>query len=143
MQLDVLTELGIPFKTLDGEYSFRDIDHIYSQSAVAFVAFPEAFGVPIVQLQRHGSMIASPHQSWVKRHAMRCLGHVYDEAGDVGMFTENFLHYPSAEKLKLRLHALRQTFDPGRVRATLSSEQAKFVEGDLDALSAAIAAFSS
>ena len=138
VQVDALKALNIPYETLAREYSFVEIDQVYSRSAVAFVAFPEAFGVPIVQLQRHGSVIASPNPHWVKRHALRPAGHVFDEAGDAKHFSENFVFYKSADELKQKLVTLRANFSPRAVASRFGLQHESFIHGRLDVLRLAV-----
>ncbi|QSA97946.1 hypothetical protein [Methylococcus sp. EFPC2] len=131
MQEKVLEALKIPTIELRGEYSFREIDQIYAQVGLAFVAFHEAFGIPIVQMQNHGASIASPHPGWVKRHILRENGHVYDETRDREAFSNNFIFYASEEELTEKIARLRASFNPWESRQTLVDKQAGFVNGSL------------
>ena len=129
VQQRVLRRLGIDTITLEGEYSYEDIEKAYQQSCVAFVACHEAFGLPIVQLQHYGSYIASPERAWVMRHALLPPGANYCESPDV-RFTENFCFYQDEDELAGRLEYLRAGFDPSTVRARLLQQQPEFVEGN-------------
>jgi hypothetical protein len=129
IQLEALRRAGIAHETLSGEYTFAEI------------AFPEAFGVPVVQLQRHGCLVAAPHPHWVKRHALRPAGHVFDEARDRGAFSRNFLFYDGVEDLAARLAQARDRFDAGAAAAQLQRRQPHFVHGRPEALQAALAHF--
>ena len=143
IQKEALQFLKVPIIELNREYTFREIDDIYSQVGIAFVAFPEAFGLPIVQLQHHGAYIASPHPEWVKRHALRADGHVFNPLLDHSTFTDNFILYESKEALIQKLLFLMQNFNPWDVRSTLLAKQANFVHGNLEKLSEALRRFSS
>lgn len=140
-QLEALRRTGIAHETLAGEYTFAEIDAVYARAGVAFVAFPEAFGVPVVQLQRHGCLVAAPHPHWVKRHALRPAGHVFDEAGDRDAFSENFLFYDGGDDLAARLTQARDQFDASAAAARLLHQQPHFVRGRTEALQAALTHF--
>jgi len=141
IQKDALLSLKVPIIELDGEYSFREIEAIYSQVGVAFIAFPEAFGLPIVQLQYHGAYIASPNPSWIKRHALRPKGHVFDPVLDQLTFTKNFILYNSKETLIQKLSEIMYNFNPWDTRITLLEKQSHFVHGNLAELSKALRSF--
>jgi hypothetical protein len=142
IQKEALQFLKVPIIELDREYTFREIDDIYSQVGIAFIAFPEAFGLPIVQLQYHGAYIASPRPTWIKRHALRTKGHVFDPDLDRSAFTDNFILYDSKEDLIQKLSSLMQNFNPWQVRKILLAKQANFVHGNLGELSEAMRRFS-
>lgn len=141
IQKEALQFLDIPIIELDSEYTFQEIDAIYSRVGIAFVAFPEAFGLPITQLQYHGAYIATPQLSWVKRHALRPKHHVFDPDLDRNAFTDNFITYDSKEALIEKLSDLKQNFNPWQARKTLLAHQANLVHGNLEELSEALRHF--
>lgn len=140
-QKEALISLKIPIIELNSEYSFLEIEAIYSQVGVAFIAFPEAFGLPIVQLQYHGAYIASPNPLWIKRHAIKTKGHVLDSVLDQSIFTSNFVLYESKENLIQKLSEIRHNFNPWDARITLLEKQPHFVHGNLAELSKALHSF--
>jgi hypothetical protein len=136
VQIEALQELGVPYFSLGGEYTFDGIASQYHRAALAFVAFPEAFGVPIAQLQQLGSLIASPHKHWVKRHALLPNGTVFNEAD--APFTDNFVFYNGKSDLKTRIAATRANYRPATVSLRFRSLQPALNTGDLDALRCAM-----
>ena len=137
VQESAIERAGIPVTRLDGEYTFEQIERVYSQTGIAFVAFPEAFGVPIVQLQRYGAHIGSPHREWVKRHALLCDRSAYYETAEPA-FTDNFVIYHSEQELVDRLVQLRETASPESARQRLLRTQPGYCSGNLEQLRAAL-----
>lgn len=137
LQLAVLKELKIKTIILDGEYSFDEISHIYDQANIYFVAFPEAFGVPIAQLQNNGCYIASPETDWVKRHAKNQTCSFTDNY-DKNQFSSNFLFYDSYQELLESVDVLKQTYRAEDVQECFSREQPSFKYGDTTILSNAL-----
>ena len=128
LQLAALKALDIKTIYLGGEYDFEEINRVYDQANIYFVAFPEAFGVPIVQLQNSGAYIASPSTDWVKRHAK--------EAGDLvhvnfnkNLFSNNFIFYDSYQELLTRLEYIRQHYKAEDIQKRFSQEQPNFKHG--------------
>jgi hypothetical protein len=141
MQIRVLESLGVPVRVLDGEYSFDEIEQEYNRVSLAFVAFPEAFGVPIVQLQYAGAVIASPEAVWVKRHALLPSGSAWaDVTGPA--FTDNFLIYANEQDLHRRVAQLRDEWSPETVRQRLLDFQPAYVNGNVAELKRALEQFS-
>ncbi len=89
VQIEAIDELQLSRYSLDHEYTFAEMVREYDKAAVAFLAFPEAFGVPIAQLQQRGALIAAPHSFWARRHAQLPTGSVFSEKS--ARFTENFI----------------------------------------------------
>ena len=140
VQDSALHRLGINTIRLQGEYTYEEIEKLYQQSSVAFVAFPEAFGVPIVQLQHYGSYISSPERSWIMRHALLPAGAAYfSEASP--RFTENFCFYHDEEELIELLDKLRSTYDPSIVRSRFLNYQLEYSQGNLSKLWEALCRF--
>jgi hypothetical protein len=137
MQLKALKELEIKTIHLEGEYTFDEISRIYDQANVYFVAFPEAFGVPIVQLQNSGAYIASPSTDWVKRHANGHEKLIYGDF-DKHQFSENFIFYNSYQELLISLEEIRENYKSVDVQNRFSHEQPYFKYGDTKTLSRAI-----
>lgn len=140
IQERVLKSLNISTTILEGEYSFAEIEKIYQSACVTFVASPEAFGVPIVQVQHYGSYIASPKPSWVKRHALLLEGTVFYDV-DAPEFTDNFIFYEDEDHLAKILTNLQRSYDAVTVRSRLLENQPSFCKGNLDVLWAAIRSF--
>ena len=140
VQESALRQLGIRTINLQGEYTYDEIEKAYQQSAIAFIASPEAFGIPIVQLQHYGSYIASPERSWAMRHALLPAGAAFfDEASP--RFTNNFCFYHNKDELIERLERLRVTYDASMVRSCFLEYQLEYVQGNLAKLWEAICHF--
>lgn len=140
IQENALRRLGIRTLRLKGEYSYAEIEKIYQQTSIGFVSSPEAFGIPIVQLQHYGAYIASPDRMWVMRHALLPPGAAYfnEPTHD---FTENFCFYRDEEDLTGRLNDLMKRYDPSIVRGRFLKFQPEYAQGDLDILWEAIRRF--
>lgn len=136
IQYRALQKLGIKTISLDQEYTFEEIENIYRNINITFLAFPEAFGVPICQLQAYGSVIASPHKIWAKRHILS------DKKSDVfsehSTFSENFLFYKDESEIIEKLSALTENFDAKTVRSRFINQQPELYHGNSDMLEAAI-----
>lgn len=137
LQLAALKALNIKTIYLDGEYNFNEISRIYDQANIYFVAFPEAFGVPIVQLQNSGCYIVSPSTDWIKRHAN---GHQNIMCNNLNkhLFSKNFVFYDSYQELVSSLEEIRRSYKAVDVQNRFSHEQPHFKYGDTQALSKAI-----
>ena len=134
-QLAALRAVGMPDFSLQGEYSFSEIVTEYQRTSVAFLAFPEAFGVPIAQLQNQGALIASPQRHWAKRHALLPAGSVFQ---DDAPFTENFIFYDGEQDLAQQLQARVAGADPAAVAQRFRTQQPHLAEGRLPALREAL-----
>jgi hypothetical protein len=140
IQENALRRRGIKSIRLKGEYSYIEIERIYQQTCIAFVSCPEAFGVPIAQLQHYGSYIASPDRMWVMRHALLPPGAAYfDESSP--KFTDNFCFYRDEEDLTERLAGLMKDYDPSAVRGRFLKHQPTYSQGNLNVLWEAIRQF--
>lgn len=135
LQLDALAKIGLEHFSLEGEYTFSEIVAEYERSAVAFLAFPEAFGVPIAQLQNQGSLIASPHRNWAKRHALLPAGSVFV---DDAPFTENFIFYSDRRDLEEQLKARTRELDPQAVARRFRERQPHLAQGNVAELRRAL-----
>jgi len=140
IQENALRQLDITTITLNGEYSFKQIESAYQQSCVAFVSFHEAFGVPIAQLQHYGSYIASPDPAWIPRHALLPAGSVFDDDANPG-FTDNFRFYRDENDLVGHLRELRDIYDAATVRSRFLGQQKEYAQGRIDRLWEAIRQF--
>lgn len=127
IQLSALETVGIPHFSLEGEFNFSGIAAQYRRPTVAFLAFPEAFGVPIVQLQQQGALIASPHRGWAKRQALLAAGSIFDERAP---FSENFMFYDDERDLVRRLRGHAQEANPAMVARRLHELQPQLVSGN-------------
>jgi hypothetical protein len=140
IQVRVLEALEVPVRVLDGEYSFDEIEQQYNKVALSFVAFPEAFGVPIVQLQYAGAVIASPEAVWVKRHALLQPGGAWTGVAKPA-FTDNFLIYTNEQDLYRRVTQLRDEWLAETVRQRLLDFQPDYVSGNVAELKRALEQF--
>ena len=137
IQLEALRKLDIEPVLMEGEYTFDEIEHVYRAVSASFVSFPEAFGVPIVQLQQYGAYIFSPERMWVMRHALLDPGSVFFEVGQPA-FTENFCFYEGLDDLCEQLATLRQIYDPMTVTSRFIAQQPTYSQGDPHALWSAL-----
>lgn len=64
MQIQVLNTLGIPFVSLQGEYTISEIRSLYQQASIYFMQSPEAFGLPILECLCAGAQIFTPDSAW-------------------------------------------------------------------------------
>lgn len=141
IQLQALNELKIETIQMQGEYTYEEIERIYRKISVAFVSFPEAFGVPIAQLQYYGSCIASPDKSWVFRHALLPFGASFFGEKST-LFTNNFLFYSDKDSLVNSLRELQSNYDPSIVRRCFIENHGVYAHGDIAQLWAAVSHFS-
>ena len=132
-QMEALRRLGIRPVVLQGEYSFGEIESVYRTVSAAFVAFAEAFGLPIAQLQGYGAVILSPEKGWVMRHALLPDGSVFFETPDAP-FSPNFCFYRDTDDLCRGLMQLRQDWDPAEVTSRFLQTHPAYSQGDLHAL---------
>ncbi|MDT8426997.1 MAG: hypothetical protein RQ733_13590 [Methyloprofundus sp.] len=128
VQLNVLKHLNINTITLNKEYTFSEIEAIYNKANIYFVASPEAYGVPIAQLQFYGSAIASPYTAWVKRHAIRPDNSTCDNLS-TGEFSDNFIFYSSESELTKKLMNLKNNYNAAKVKERFFQSQPEFCFG--------------
>lgn len=133
-QIRVLKELGIRTIELEGEYSREAIRELYSQAAVLFIQFPEAFGVPIAECLANGTKIFAPDERWPM--SWRLLQDGEEQLPDV------FTVYSSADDLKARLTSLRDSYDlvssPCEIAEAFKSLYPTFFAGDRTELQSVI-----
>jgi hypothetical protein len=139
LQIEAIRLSGMTSCQLHGEYSFSAITSVYREASVYFVAFFEAFGVPIVELQYFGAYVAAPSKQWVMRHALLPSGSVFDN--NSARFSNNFIFYEDVEDLMEKLQDIRKNHNPNDVRSTLLREQPEFCHGDLHQLWKAMTTF--
>jgi hypothetical protein len=132
-QMEALRRLGIRPVVLQGEYSFREIERVYRTVSAAFVAFPEAFGLPVAQLQSYCAVILSPDKGWVMGHALLPTGSVFFETADAP-FNPNFRFYGDVDDLRQCLLQLRRDSVPAEVTSRFLQSQPAYSQGDLHAL---------
>ena len=132
LQKRILEKLGIKYFELTGEFTFKDIEKIYSKAAAYFLSFPESFGFPIVQNQMYGAHVFSPSPTWVKRHTLAPDGTSFlNQVNPI--FSDNFLFY-SEDTLERVIVDTISRYSPNAVRNTLLSTQPQFCTGNLAAL---------
>jgi hypothetical protein len=136
----ILKKLSLPYIELEGEYTFSEIEKIYSKVSVAFVSFPEAFGVPIAQLQNYGAYIVSPYKDWVKRHAILPQNAVfYDNLNPA--FIDNFIFFDSEEELEQKLYNAKKSFNASEIQKRFLEGFPNYAIGNLNNLDRAVSKF--
>lgn len=107
MQKKVLTELGIKTICLSGNFTFDEIRSIYQHSAILFIQFPEAFGLPIAECLASGVQIFTPNSGWPMAWRL-------DEKPEVhksGVLPQCFTVYDDEQDLKKKLLAFKIDYD--------------------------------
>jgi hypothetical protein len=134
IQKESLDELGIPYISLETEYSVEDIRAIYKKASIFFLQFPEAFGLPIAECLASGCYIGTPESSWAMSWRL-------DEEVEVhgpGRLPECFIVYEGKEDLKKQLLTLREEFDsvktPEYVFEVFYRNYPSFYDGNQEAL---------
>lgn len=136
IQIRALEDLEIPYISLEKEYSMEEIRKIYQQSALIFLEFPEAYGLPIAECLSYGSYIFTPDSSWPMSWRL-------DEEGlsvhGPGKLAECFVVYDGLEDLKIKLSELRSEYDlvetPGKVFDAFVNNYPTFYNGNMQGLS--------
>lgn len=137
-QIRALEELSIPYLSLEKSYSIEEIRRIYARSAIIFLQFPEAYGLPIAECLACGSYIGTPDSSWAMAWRL-------DEKPEVhgpGLLPDCFVVYNDFEELKKKLEELKNTFDrrktPQKVFDTFYSSYPTFYDGNRQSLNEVI-----
>ena len=130
VQLEVLSELGVKTIILDSEYTFSEMADIYRKCSIYFLAFHEAFGVPIVELQACGAYIFTPSLTWAKAHRLD----LYCPNVLAGKLSENFIIYKSKADLKNKIVEIRKKYNPNKVFDNFIKTYPHFYKGDTTAL---------
>lgn len=134
-QIKVLQELGIKYISLEKEYSLEEIRELYKQSALIFIQFPEAYGLPIAECLSCGSYIGTPHSSWPMSWRLDDKLEVHGP----GTLPDCFLVYDGEEDLKNKLTVMRDNYDlkatPEKVFGTFIRFYPTFYEGNAESLS--------
>jgi hypothetical protein len=68
VQLEALSLAKVDFEVLDGPYTTEQIRGLYRRTSVFFLAFAEAFGLPIAEVQGCGSKVFTPDPHWAAAH---------------------------------------------------------------------------
>ncbi len=139
VQLEALSELGIKTVVLDSDYTFSEIAEVYRKCSIYFLAFYEAFGVPIAELQACGACIFSPSPAWPMAHRLdaRCPD------ASAWKLSENFIIYDSKADLINKMKEIRENYNPYQVFDNFVKNYPHFYEGDTAALSEIIHKLSS
>ena len=130
VQLEVLSELGIKTIILDSEYTFSEMAEIYRKCSIYFLAFYEAFGVPIAELQACGAYIFSPSPAWPMAHRLDASC----PSVSAGKLSENFIIYKSKADLRNKIMEIRKNYDPYKVYDNFVKNYPHFYKGDTTAL---------
>lgn len=140
-QIQILEELQIPYISLEKRYPMDELRDIYNRSALCFIQFPEAFGVPIAELLATGAHIFTPDSSWPMSWRL-------DENPEVhapGSLPDVFKVYSDAQDLKQQLIDLRNNWHPQNtsqsVFKSFVAQYPQFYYGDINNLQEAIKHF--
>lgn len=135
-QVQVLTDLGIPFLTLDRPYPMAEIRQVYRRASLFFIQFPESFGMPIAECLACGALICTPHSSWPMAWRTDEEPTMHGE----GQLPECFLLYQNVEDLRAKVATLRDEYDlkvtPQRVFDSFLETYPERYEGNQEALAA-------
>lgn len=133
-QIRVLKDLNIKYISLEKKYSLEEIREIYKQSAINFIQFPEAFGLPIAECLACGSYIGTPDSAWPMAWRL-------DEKLEVhgpGTLPACFLVYSGEEDLKQQLKVIRDNYNlkdsPQHVFEIFFENYPTFYEGHMESL---------
>jgi len=134
IQIKVLKELNIKYISLEIPYSLNEIREIYKQSAVYFIQFPEAYGLPIAECLACGSYIGTPDSSWPMSWRLDEKPEVHGQ----GTLPECFLVYNGENDLKQKLITIKENYDlqntPKKVFDNFFKNYSTFYEGNEDGL---------
>lgn len=107
IQIRALEKVGIKYISLEKKYTFNEIREIYQDSALLFVQFPEAFGLPILECLCCGSQIFTPRSGWPMAWRLeknpRAYGH--------GILADCFTVYNGEEELVEKLTSFKTNYD--------------------------------
>jgi hypothetical protein len=108
IQVETLQKVGIPFISLERQYSIEEIRALYNKASIFFVQFPEAFGLPILECLCAGAQIFTPHSAWPMSWRL-------DEKPTVhgsGLLPESFAVYDDENDLLQKLAAFKKNYHP-------------------------------
>lgn len=129
LQLEVLQKNNIKTIVLEKKISKEEIYQLYNRCSIFFLAFPESFGVPIIEFQTAGGLIFIPNTGYAPAHWL-------DKSGKLGsnfvIFSEDKLHL---EELILK-H--KNDFDSNQNFKRFIKEYPELYFGDIDKLKEAL-----
>jgi hypothetical protein len=130
-QITALERAGIPYQTLEGQFSRSEIREIYRRTGAFFLAHRESFGLPICELQACGACIFTPKAEWAGAHWIK---EDLTVPGP-GVLSPNFFVYDDdVGKLTDQLEMARSSFNPDRNLRTFREYQPELYHGDPEAL---------
>jgi hypothetical protein len=134
-QLAILKKLEIETIVLEGRYPIEEIQEIYRNAAIFFMAFPETFGLPIAECLACGTMIATPSSSW----PMAWRINENPKSNEEGTLpSQCFKVYKNETDLEQMLIDLQQNFDfietPLKVVREFKNVYSHFYNGNIEAL---------
>ncbi len=109
-QIKVLEQLNIKYIVLEGNYSIDEIRKLYKQSAILFLQFPEAFGMPIAECLACGVQIFTPNSGWPMSWRLDDNPKIHGP----GLLPECFTVYNDEEDLKNKLFGFKIEYNPER-----------------------------
>lgn len=108
LQVRALKETNTPFIELKEKLNTKEIRNIYRKISLYFVSSRESFGLPVLEIQLCGGMIATPFASWLPAHFLDKNIH---EAGN-GRLGSNFIMYENnLELLKDKITYTKNCFN--------------------------------
>lgn len=106
-QIKALENLNIKYVVLKGSYSISEIRNLYKHSAVLFLQFPEAFGMPIAECLACGVQIFTPNSGWPMSWRLDDNPAVHGS----GILPSCFTVYDGEIDLKMKLLSFKEQYD--------------------------------
>lgn len=134
IQIQVLEELNIPYKILEGNYTFTEIRKIYMDATFYFMQSLESFGLPIAECLCCGSYIFTPECSWPMSWRLDKNPQVHGP----GILPKCFSIYNGVEDLKIKLKDIIKNYDlertPKKIFDIFYNHYPTFYDGNLNAM---------
>lgn len=106
-QIKVLNELNIPYKILEGKYTFEEIRKLYRGAAAFFMQSYESFGLPIAECLSYGTKVFTPDSGWPRAFRLEENPGFYQK----GKLADCFEVYDTAKWLGEKILTFKNNYD--------------------------------
>ena len=131
IQVLACQETNTKYTVLHGLYPMEDIQGLYRQSSIFFLAHRESFGLPICEVQACGSYVFTPYSNWCPSHWLKAD---LAEPG-AGILSKNFVVYNNDKQFLINeMERIKSSYDPYEALSTFKNAHPQLYRGDLEEL---------
>jgi hypothetical protein len=123
-QIKVLNELNIPYKRLEGKYTFEEIRKLYKGAAVFLMQHYESFGLPIAECLSYCTKVFTADSSWPAAFRLDENPGYYEK----GRLADCFDVYDDSKALGEKLLSFKNDYDLEKTPFLIFDEFKKYYE---------------